>query len=266
MNWSLYIHGNLVVKYCIDAYDFGNNKYNSYREMKGLNFIKHIKTKTKYSRALRGCKSYDRYVKIYKRKNNISSTYVVNYLTEQLLKQSYNYIKKVNNSLLKKTKKRRRFLVEEELGKEIVDRMYNSEWFNMNPAYEENKIRAKEDLIFFLRHNQIISKQGYYIVDDIVSFIEERNARRKQNGELYNPIKKNFDMFVRDLLNYNLDVINAMREMKCVFARANRSIFENVKKYWIDYDDNKVSEDVRRGKKIIILKRLTRKKRKKRSR
>ena len=174
--------------------------------------------------------------------------------TEELLKEANKIAKKILDLNLKRI---RYFIVVEEFGEDVAKEIYKERFSKLNNFYHKYSLRAKEDIINFLKEDKDIYLKGYITIEEIFTQIEFINENRKIKGLEYNPIYKNFSSFIKDLLKYNTDTIKVLKKLGFVYTSVNKSIINNIKKYQkestISYNS---TNELKSRNRIIVLKKL----------
>ena len=174
--------------------------------------------------------------------------------TEDLLKEANIKAKKILELDLKKI---RFFIIVEEFGEEIARIIYKERFNRLNNIYKKYSLRAKEDIINFIKEDKDIYTKGYITIDEIFTQIEFLNENRKIKGLEYNPIYKNFIYFIKDMLRYNSDTIKVLKELGFVYTSINKSIINNIENYQkINIIEYRYTDDLKSRNRIIILKKL----------
>lgn len=193
-----------------------------------------------------------------KRENSrIKSSFIsVPIYTDELLKQANQIAKKI---LKDKWRKVRFFMVMEELGEEMAKRVYKERFNELYNKYKKYYQKAKEDIIELLANDKELYSFGYITIEEIYTQIELLNLKRKENGVDYNPVYKNFDIFIKDLFLYNTDTKNRLEELGLCYTVLNKDIIKNIEKYQ-HKNGFLFNNDLKSKNRIIILKKLNTKK------
>lgn len=173
--------------------------------------------------------------------------------TEDLMKKANVIAKKILDLNLKKI---RFFIVMEELGEETVKRVYKERFNKLKKDYEIYSIKAKEDIIKFLKEDVNIYENGFIKVEDIFEHIKLLNMDRASNGFKFNPVYSDFISFIKDLLQYNSYTKAILEELGFAYRSVNKEIIENIKEYQVKQGFTKINCDLKSRKRVIILKEL----------
>lgn len=188
--------------------------------------------------------------------NTISNRYVntpsfihIPIYTVELLKEANNKAKDLLSLNLNKLSY---FLVRQEFGEEIADSIYK----NLKcKSYYRYGLRAKEDIINFIKTDKEILNFGFMTVEEIFDHVQDLNIKRKIKGEDYNVIYNTFINFIKSLLLYNTDTKKRLENLGFVYISLNSKIIQNIKKYQKEQGFS-LSVDLKPRKKVIVLKKL----------
>ena len=221
---------NILKKLDISFEVVRNGRYNSFRVMYMLGLLKRENSNSKMN------------------------FFSIPIYTEDLLKEANIKAKKILDLDLKKV---RFFIIVEEFGEETAKIIYKERFDKLYNIYKKYSLRAKEDIINFLKEDKDIYVKGYITIDEIFTQIEFINENRKIKGLEYNPIYNNFIYFIKDLLRYNSDTIKVLKEQGFVYTSINKSIINNIENYQkINIIDYRYTDDLKSRNRIIILKKL----------
>lgn len=173
--------------------------------------------------------------------------------TDELLRKANVRAKKLIELNWRKV---RFFSVVEEFGEDIAKEVYKERFDFLYGMYNEYSKRAKEDIIKFVINNKKIKEYGFITIGDILSYIVDLNEKRKENSLVYNPIHKNFNVFIKDLLKTNTDTINEMEKLGYKYVSLNKSIIKNIKEYMKYNNLDNENLNLYSKKRVIVLKQL----------
>ena len=169
--------------------------------------------------------------------------------TDELLKEANNKAKDLLSLNLNKLSY---FLVRQEFGEEIADSIYK----NLKcKSYYRYGLRAKEDIINFIKTDKEVLNFGFMTVEEIFDYVQDLNIKRKIKGEDYNLIYNTFINFIKSLLLYNTDTKKRLENLGFVYISLNSKIIQNIKKYQKEQGFS-LSVDLKPRKKVIVLKKL----------
>lgn len=173
------------------------------------------------------------------------------FYTDELLKQANNIAKDLLSLNLNKFTY---FLIRQEFGEEIADSIYKNKKSKSNYKYG---LRAKEDIIEFIKTDKDILNFGFMTVEEIFDYIQGLNVQRQIRGEDYNKICNGFINFIKSLLLYNTDTKKRLDELGFTYISLNSKIIENIKKYQKEQGfDFPIS--LKPKEKVIVMKKLIR--------
>ncbi len=171
------------------------------------------------------------------------------FYTDELLKQANNIAKDLLPLNLNKFTY---FLIRQEFGEEIADSIYKNKKSKSNYKYG---LRAKEDIIEFIKTDKDILNFGFMTVEEIFDHIQGLNVQRQIKGENYNNIYNSFINFIKSLLLYNTDTKKRLDELGFTYISLNTKIIENIKKYQKEQGfDFPIS--LKPKEKVIVMKKL----------
>ena len=173
--------------------------------------------------------------------------------TEELLKQANVRAKKILDLSWKKI---RYFMIAEDFGEDIANMVYKERSKVLNEFYHKYSLRAKEDIINFLKEDEQIYKLGYITPEEIFEYIDFVNNQRRIEGLEHNPIYNNFIIFIKDLLNYNTDTKKVLKELGFEYKILNKSIIKNIEQYQKNNINTIITSDLKSKKRVIVLKKL----------
>jgi len=128
--------------------------------------------------------------------------------TERLLKKANKMAKKLLDLNLNKITY---FTVSQAFGTETADKIFKNETLKLSYDYD---IKAKEDMLEFLKNGKIIYKKGYLTVEDVWHHFKDLNLIREIEHLPHNKIYRKFSTFISSLLNYNDFIKNYMEEIR----------------------------------------------------
>ncbi len=173
--------------------------------------------------------------------------------TDELLRKANVRAKKIIELNWRKV---RFFGVIEEFGEDIAKEVYKEKFDFLYGMYNEYSKRAKEDIIKFVINNKKIKEYGFITIGEILSYIVDLNEKRKENCLFYNPIHKNFDVFIKDLLKTNTYTIKEMEKLGYKYVSLNKSIIKNIKEYMKYNNLDNENMNLYSKKRVIVLKQL----------
>ena len=147
------------------------------------------------------------------------------FYTDELLKQANNIAKDLLSLNLNKFTY---FLIRQEFGEKIADSIYKNKKSKSNYKYG---LRAKEDIIEFIKTDKDILNFGFMKVEEIFEHIQGLNVQRQIRGEDYNKICNGFINFIKSLLLYNTDTKKRLEELGFIYISLNSKIIQNIQKY-----------------------------------
>ncbi len=236
LNWYVIENGNILLTVDIKDLIFVRGKYKAFLTLYLLGLLK--------------------------RQNNISKPNTISnrivhtpsfihipFYTDELLKQANNI---ATDLLPLNLNKFTYFLIRQEFGEEIADSIYKNKKSKSNYKYG---LRAKEDIIEFIKNDKDILNFGFMTVEEIFDHIQGLNVQRQIRGEDYNNIYNNFINFIKSLLLYNTDTKKRLDELGFSYISLNSKIIENIKKYQKEQGFN-FSISLKPKQKVVVLKKL----------
>lgn len=168
---------------------------------------------------------------------------------DELLKQANNIAKDLLSLNLNKFTY---FLIRQEFGEEIADSIYKNKKSKSNYKYG---LRAKDDIIEFIKTDKDILNFGFMKVEEIFENIQALNVQRQIKGEEYNKIYNSFMNFIKALLLYNTDTKKVLEDLEFRYVCLSSKTIQNIKKYQEEQGFNfPVSLKLR--EKVIVMKKL----------
>lgn len=197
-----------------------------------------------------------------KRQNDISKPNIISnrivhtpsfihipFYTDEILKQANKIAKKLMFLNLNKFSY---FLIRQEFGEEIADSIYKNKKSKANYKY---CLRAKEDIIEFIKTDKDILNFGFMKIEEIFEHLQGLNNQRKIREEDYNEIYNGFINFIKSLLLYNTDTKQKLEELGFIYISLNFKTIENIKKYQEELGFN-FPISLKPKEKVIVLKKL----------
>lgn len=235
-NWYVIENGNILLTVNIRNFIFVRGKYKAFLILYLLGLLKRQNDISK--------------------PNTISNCLVhtpsfihIPFYTDELLKQVNNIAKDLLSLNLNKFSY---FLIRQEFGEEIADSIYKNKKSKSNYKYG---LRAKEDIIEFIKTDKDILNFGFMTVEEIFDHIQGLNVQRKIKGEEYNNIYNSFINFIKSLLLYNTDTKKRLDELSFTYISLNSKIIENIKNYQKEQGFN-FSISLKPKQKVIVMKKL----------
>lgn len=171
------------------------------------------------------------------------------FYTDELLKQANNIAKDLLSLNLNKFTY---FLIRQEFGEEIADSIYKNKKSKSNYKYG---LRAKEDILEFIKTDKDILNFGFMKVEEIFEHIQGLNVQRQIRGEDYNKICNGFINFIKSLLLYNTDTKKRLEELGFIYISLNSKIIQNIQKYQKEQGFN-FPFSLKPKEKAIVMKKL----------
>ena len=169
--------------------------------------------------------------------------------TDDLLKQTNEISKELLQLNLNKFTY---FLIRQEFGEDLTDEIYKN---NKSKSKYNKHIRAKEDIINFLKTDEDLYKQGFMTKEEIFEHIESLNIQRAIKDEEHNTIYKGFINFITSLILYNSDTKQVLKDLGFVYTTLNTKIINNIKKH--QKEQNFIFPfDLKPRMKLLVLKEL----------
>lgn len=145
------------------------------------------------------------------------------------------------------------FLIRQEFGEDLADNIYKNQRSKNN---YKNCVRAKEDILHFLRTDKDIYTNGFITKEEIFEELQGLNTQRAIRGEEHNKINQSFINFITTLFLYNTDTKQVLKELGLVYITLNKKIISNIKKHQKQHN-LKFNLDLKPKKKALVLKELT---------
>lgn len=145
------------------------------------------------------------------------------------------------------------FLVRQEFGEDLADNIYKNQRSKNN---YKNCVRAKNDILHFLKTDRDLRTNGFITKEEIVEDLQGLNTQRAIRGEEYNKINQSFTNFITTLFLYNTDTKQVLNELGLVYTSLNKKIISNIKKHQKKHNLN-FNLDLKSKKKVLVLKELT---------
>ena len=169
--------------------------------------------------------------------------------TDELLKQANNIAKDL---LALNLNKFTYFLIRQEFGEEIADSIYKNKKSKSNYKYG---LRAKDDIIEFIKTDKDILNFGFMKVEEIFENIQGLNVQRQIKGEEYNKIYNSFRNFIKALLLYNTDTKKVLENLEFRYVCLSSKTIQNIKKYQEEQGFN-FPVSLKPKEKVIVMKKL----------
>ena len=145
------------------------------------------------------------------------------------------------------------FLVRQEFGEDLADNIYKNQRSKNN---YKNCVRAKEDILHFLKTDIDLRTNGFITKEEIIEELQGLNTQRAIRGEEHNKINQSFTNFITTLFLYNTDTKQFLNELGLVYITLNKKIISNIKKHQKQHN-LKFNLDLKPKKKALVLKELT---------
>lgn len=235
-NWYVIENGNILLTVNIRNFIFVRGKYKAFLILYLLGLLKRQNDISKPNT-------------ISNRLVHTPSFIHIPFYTDELLKQVNNIAKDLLSLNLNKFSY---FLIRQEFGEEIADSIYKNKKSKSNYRYG---LRAKEDIIEFIKTDKDILNFGFMTVEEIFDHIQGLNVQRKIKGEEYNNIYNSFINFIKSLLLYNTDTKRRLDELGFTYISLNSKTIENIKNYQKEQGFN-FSISLKPKQKVIVMKKL----------
>ena len=145
------------------------------------------------------------------------------------------------------------FLVRQEFGEDLADNIYKNQRSKNN---YKNCVRAKEDILHFLKTDIDLRNNGFITKEEIIEELQGLNTQRAIRGEEHNKINQSFTNFITTLFLYNTNTRQVLKELGLVYTSLNKRIISNIKKHQKKHNLN-FNLDLKSKKKVLVLKELT---------
>ena len=145
------------------------------------------------------------------------------------------------------------FLIRQEFGEDLADNIYKNRRSKNN---YKNCVRAKEDILHFLKNDRDLRTNGFITKEEIIEELQGLNTQRAIRGVEHNKINQSFTNFITTLFLYNTDTKQFLNELGLVYIKLNKKIISNIKKYQKKHNLN-FNLDLKSKKKVLVLKELT---------
>ena len=192
------------------------------------------------------------------RQNDISKPNIVS--NRRVHTPSFIHIPVYTDELLKRVNERAKdllhlnlnrftyFLIREEFGEEVADSIYKNKQCKAKYIFG---LRAKNDILNFLKTDKDIYSQGFMTKQEIFEQIEAINTQRMIKDEPHNKIYNNFINFISGLLLYNTETKRVLEDLGLAYVSLNSKTIQNIQKY-----QGSFSTDLKPKMKVIVLKKL----------
>lgn len=140
------------------------------------------------------------------------------------------------------------FLVREEFGEDVADSIYKNS--NCKAKYTFG-LRAKNDILDFIKTDKDIYSQGFMTKEEIFDQIQGLNTQRAIKNEPHNKIYDSFINFISTLLLYNTETKRVLEDLGLAYVSLNSKTIQNIKRHQAT---NTI--DLKPKMKVIVLKKL----------
>lgn len=145
------------------------------------------------------------------------------------------------------------FLVRQEFGEDFADNIYRNQRSKNN---YKKCVRAKEDILHFLKTDIDLRTNGFITKEEIVEELQGLNTQRAIRGEEHNKINQSFTNFITTLFLYNTDTKQVLNELGLIYTSLNKKIISNIKKHQQN-NNSYFNLDLKPKNKVLVLKELT---------
>ena len=145
------------------------------------------------------------------------------------------------------------FLIRQEFGEDLADNIYKNRRSKNN---YKNCVRAKEDILHFLKNDRDLRTNGFITKEEIIEELQGLNTQRAIRGVEHNKINQSFTNFITTLFLYNTDTKQFLNEQGLVYTTLNKKIISNIKKHQQN-NNSYFNLDLKSKKKVLVLKELT---------
>lgn len=145
-------------------------------------------------------------------------------------------------------------MVAEAFGEEVADLIYNRN--SRCKANYKYQIKAKEDIINYIKKNKAVKIEGVISKDKIFHYMKDLNAYRKQYGANYSKIYKGFYSFISSLFLYNAELKEILEQQNLIYTTINTKIIKNIEQHQKLNGISNPIHNLKPNMKVVVLKSL----------